>query len=88
METKEHGSPDKVIQDCRRQGVEKVLLLDPAPIVFEMQKTFGDFVVPIPLVHMDRTTRRRLTCCCHRADEVSSSSPPVLVWRSALLPAL
>lgn len=50
----EHGSPDSVIQTLRSQGIEKVLLLDPADIAFEIQRIFGDFVVPIPRVHMDK----------------------------------
>lgn len=53
---KEHGSPEPLIRTLRERGIEKLLLLDPAPVVFEMQRTFGDFVIPIPLVDMDRST--------------------------------
>jgi predicted TIM-barrel fold metal-dependent hydrolase len=53
---KDKGAPEALAATLRAQGIERLLLLDPAPLCFEMQAMFGDFVVPIPLVDMDRAT--------------------------------
>lgn len=53
---KSKGAPEELVATVRAEGVESILLLDPAPICFEMQRMFGDFIIPIPLVDMDRTT--------------------------------
>jgi predicted TIM-barrel fold metal-dependent hydrolase len=50
----EHGPPTELIRQIINRGVERVLVLDPPDVAFELEKTFGDFVVPIPMVDMDR----------------------------------
>jgi predicted TIM-barrel fold metal-dependent hydrolase len=48
------GNPKELIRQHSERGVEKVLVLDPPEVAFELQAIFGEFVVPIPQVDMDR----------------------------------
>ncbi len=50
-----NGEPDELVRQHRDQGIERILLLDPPEVAFQMVEWFGDFVVPIPMVDMDRT---------------------------------
>ncbi len=34
-------------------GIDKIVLLDPPDITFEMKKVFGDYVIPVVHVDMD-----------------------------------
>ncbi len=49
-------SPREMIRENHACGIEKVLVLDPPEIAFSLREIFGEFVVPIPQVDMDRTT--------------------------------
>ena len=40
----------------RARGVERVVLLDPPDITFEIQRIFGDFVMACPQIRLDETT--------------------------------
>ncbi|OGV72068.1 MAG: hypothetical protein A3K19_08250 [Lentisphaerae bacterium RIFOXYB12_FULL_65_16] len=50
------GSPEALIEQHRARGIERVLVLDPADVAFELQEIFGDFVIPIPMVNPDKLT--------------------------------
>jgi predicted TIM-barrel fold metal-dependent hydrolase len=47
---------NELVQQHHKRGVEKVIVLDPPEIAFELADVFGDFVVPVPQVDMDKTT--------------------------------
>ena len=49
------------IQQHRDRGIEKVLLLDPPEITFEIKRIFGDFVMPCPQIEMDKSTPEDIT---------------------------
>ena len=51
-----HGSPCELIKQHNERGLEKVVVLDPVEIAFELKEIFGDFVVPVPMIDMDETT--------------------------------
>lgn len=51
-----NGEPAELIEEHRERGIERVLLLDPPETVFQMEEWFGDFVVPIPSVDVDKIT--------------------------------
>jgi len=52
----EYGSPQELVRQHNERGLEKVVVLDPAEVAFELKDMFGDFVVPAPMVNMERTT--------------------------------
>ena len=63
-----HGpqSPAEHVAKSRKLGVEGVLLLDPPEVAFALKDIFGDYVVPIPMVDIDKTTPEdiaRLLAC-------------------------
>jgi predicted TIM-barrel fold metal-dependent hydrolase len=49
-------TPEQHIQGSRDHGVEQVLALDPPHVCFELRRIFGEYVVPVPLVDMDKIT--------------------------------
>lgn len=49
-------SAQEHIEQHRKRGIEKLLLLDPPDITFEIQRIFGDFVLACPQIEMDKTT--------------------------------
>ncbi|MEI6165634.1 MAG: amidohydrolase family protein [bacterium] len=50
------GSPEAHVREHNKHGIDKVLLLDPPNVVFEMKQVFGDFVMPCPQVEMDKSS--------------------------------
>ncbi len=46
-------SPKEHIACHNKNGIEKVLLLDPPEVAFELKEIFGDFVLPCPQVMME-----------------------------------
>ena len=40
----------------RARGIERVVLLDPPDVTFEIHRIFGDFVLPCPQIRLDETT--------------------------------
>jgi hypothetical protein len=53
---KSDGDPKGHVQEHNKRGIEKVLLLDPPDITFELKRLFGDFVLPCPQVELDEST--------------------------------
>jgi len=53
---KTDGDPMAHVKEHNKRGIEKVLLLDPPEITFELKRLFGDFVMPCPMVDMDNCT--------------------------------
>ena len=51
---KSDGDPQAHIKEHNKRGIEKVLLLDPPDITFELKRMFGDFVLPCPMVEMEK----------------------------------
>ena len=49
-------SPEEHVAKSHELGVEGVLLLDPPDVAFALKDIFGDYVVPIPMVDIDKTT--------------------------------
>jgi predicted TIM-barrel fold metal-dependent hydrolase len=53
-------TPEQHIEGSRERGVEQVLALDPPHVCFELRRIFGDYVVPVPLVDMDKITPQEI----------------------------
>lgn len=53
-------SPEDYVRESRERGIEKIVLLDPPEITFEMKRLFGDYVIPVPQVDMDFTSPEEL----------------------------
>lgn len=49
-------TPEEYIAALRRNGIKRVAVIDEARIIFPMKELFGDFVIPIPMVDMNRIT--------------------------------
>jgi len=43
---KTNGDPAAHVKEHNKRGTEKVILLDPPEIAFELKRLFGDFVLP------------------------------------------
>jgi len=53
----EMGDPMALVRRFREhEGIERSVILDPPDIAFELQRIFGDFVVPCPQVKMDESS--------------------------------
>jgi len=46
-------TPAQYVQTCRKAGVDRVVLLDPAHVAFGLRDIFGDFAIPVPMVDAD-----------------------------------
>jgi predicted TIM-barrel fold metal-dependent hydrolase len=58
--SKLEGSPADYVADCRRRGVERVLLIaDPGPTL-EAYRAMPDFIIPVPWVDIDAVTPRQI----------------------------
>ncbi len=93
MTTTEH------IRRHNELGIEKVLLLDPPEIAFELKQVFGDFVLPCPMVRMDECSpgERQVSAALRghprlpsagRLPYRVSSSPLLRPGRSAAAPVM
>ncbi len=49
-------TPQDYVNDRMKLGIEKIVILDPANVTFELKKIFGDYVIPVPQVDMDIAT--------------------------------
>lgn len=59
-------TPAEHIKQHNERGIEKVLLLDPPEIVFELKQTFGDFVLPCPQVKIDESSPEEVASILER----------------------
>ena len=50
------GTPEDLIRQHRACGLERVLVVDPPEVAFELKRIFGDFVIPAPQVCMEKST--------------------------------
>ena len=44
------------IKQINEKGIEKVLILDPPEVTFELHRLFGNFVIPCPQVDLDKSS--------------------------------
>ncbi len=51
VETKE-----QYIAAVRKNGIERIIIVDIPELAFPMREQFGDFVIPIPMINMNRAT--------------------------------
>ena len=49
-------TPQEYVNSSHKLGIEKIVILDPVEVTFELKKIFGDYVIPIPQVDMDIAT--------------------------------
>lgn len=49
-------APLDYVARCRARGLQAVVVLDPPELVFREKELFGDFVVPVPMIHPGVTT--------------------------------
>lgn len=59
-------TPQEHIRQHNEMGIEKVLLLDPPDITFELKDTFGDFVLACPQVEMDNCTPEEIAALLNK----------------------
>ena len=59
-------TPEEHIRQHNALGIEKVLLLDPPEITFELKRIFGNFVIPCPQVEMDRSSPEEIASILDR----------------------
>jgi len=50
------GDPEDGIRRSRELGIEKVVLVDPPDVAFELAQNLPDFCVPVPQVRMEEST--------------------------------
>ena len=50
------GDPEDGIRRSRELGIEKVVLLDPPEVAFDLAKNLSDFCIPAPQVRMDEAS--------------------------------
>jgi len=60
------GAPDELIRQHRARGVEQAVVLDPPEFTFELQRLFGDFVIPVPHIRMDESGPEEIHKLCDR----------------------
>lgn len=48
--------PQAIIERSRGMGVVRAVQVDPPEIVFETHEAFGDYIVPIPQIRLDKET--------------------------------
>ncbi len=51
--------PQEYIEEHKRIGIEKVVILDPAEVAFELLEIFGDFILPCPMVELESLTPQK-----------------------------
>lgn len=49
-------TPEEYVRNRIGAGIDKILLLDPPEVTFELKRIFGDFVIPAPQVDIDLAT--------------------------------
>ena len=60
-------TPEEYVEIGRKEhGVEKVVLLDPPEVTFELKEIFKDFVIPVPMVDMDNITPEEINALFKR----------------------
>ena len=59
-------TPEEHVRRHNALGIEKVLLLDPPEITFELKRVFGDFVMPCPQVEMDKSSPEEIAAILAR----------------------
>jgi predicted TIM-barrel fold metal-dependent hydrolase len=57
------GDPKAFVAGCRERGVEHMLVIEPLASCLRVVKMFGDFMVPIGLIHMDSADPRDIAEC-------------------------
>ena len=57
------AEPDDYVQQCRRRGVEAVLLIEPIERCLEAVEKFGDFVIPVAWVDINTVGPADLEGC-------------------------
>lgn len=50
------GDPEDGIRRSRELGIEKVVLVDPPEVAFDLARNLPDFCIPVPQVRMDEST--------------------------------
>jgi predicted TIM-barrel fold metal-dependent hydrolase len=53
-------TPQEYVDDSVKLGIDKVVVLDPPEVTFELKNIFGDYVIPVPQVDMDITTPEQI----------------------------
>jgi predicted TIM-barrel fold metal-dependent hydrolase len=59
-------TPAEHIKQHNELGIEKVLLLDPIEVTFELKQIFGDFVLPCPMVLMEESSPEEIASLLDR----------------------
>ncbi len=59
-------TPAEHVRQYREHGIEKVVLLDPPEVTFELKEVFGDFVAHCPQVVMDESSPEEITSIIER----------------------
>jgi len=54
------ASPEEIIKVHRSQGIDRVVVLDPPDIVFDLRRNFGDFIIAAPQVKMEESSPQEI----------------------------
>lgn len=52
----EYGPPQDWTRRLRSQGIDRLLVVDPPHVAFDLQRIFGDTVIPAPQIDPDKAT--------------------------------
>jgi uncharacterized protein len=55
-----NGSPEYFLEKYRNNGIEKAVFVDPPEVCFKLKEIFGDFVIPIIQVDIDKTSPKEI----------------------------
>ncbi|MEI6421741.1 MAG: amidohydrolase family protein [Lentisphaerota bacterium] len=53
-------TPQEYVNDSVKLGIDKIVVLDPPEVTFELKNIFEDYVIPVPQVDMDITTPEQI----------------------------
>jgi predicted TIM-barrel fold metal-dependent hydrolase len=54
------GSPADYVEKCRRQGIERGLLIGEPKMTLEAYRAMPDFIIPVPRLDIDKTTPKEI----------------------------
>jgi predicted TIM-barrel fold metal-dependent hydrolase len=57
------GDPAAYVDDCRARGIDAVVLIEPLERCLAAVARFGDFVIPVARIDMDRATPDEVQAC-------------------------
>lgn len=57
------GDPTAYVEACRARGIEAIVLIEPVDRCLAAVDRFGDFIIPVAMIHMDVATPHEVEAC-------------------------